>query len=672
MEGMCPVAEQRRLDRISDGAFFAGSCLLLLAIALVMAALAGAFSGSVWSLGDTEIFLRMAELIASGGTPYVDFKDPKPPLIFFLLAAPQALGIGMPGGLLLAAIANFASAALVLTIGWRLYGRSAGLLAGLLFAVNAAWAEGYFPLTEPFSLAFVLFSIYLIMFGDRHRYLLAGLSAGLAIGFKQYALLLLPLAALYTFRKGELKALVPYLAGAMLPLAVIFSAIFLAYGNHAGTESLYWSFGIAPGYFSEGSVGGVATYNFNDPVDAAVWAWVELSLFAPLLLMAVAGAAAGERRPENELFAIAAVAFAATLIIRPFLHYWMYALPFLALLAVSASGKSRERRPLRLPDGSIAFALLAGAVCTAIILGSAFAAYVIVTGLWRPKSVVELYGLADIILKATVGYFGHVPEPAAASFGIRQSYSLLTVAAAGLMSALAAGAMAWRLYGRTAGLLAGLLFAASVAFALGYMLPSDCIALFLLTLSLLPVALGMNGKYLISGLLIGIVIVIKPLAALLVPVALLMLLRNRKGREAAAFTICGIAPPIAFVLVRASHAIGWGISLCTPSLPRTAAAYNVPDVLYAMLNLAAAGSFLTVTVLAAAGVFIAREKSSFETCLAASALLLLCGSLLCGVFTHYWFMALPFASILAVRLISPAGDGATASDSGGSSCEQAV
>jgi 4-amino-4-deoxy-L-arabinose transferase-like glycosyltransferase len=73
----------------------------------------------------------------------------------------------MAGGLFLVAVANAVSAAVILAIGWRLYDRGAGLLAGLLFTPNAVWAEGYFVLTEPFEVAFTLLSLYFLLESGR-------------------------------------------------------------------------------------------------------------------------------------------------------------------------------------------------------------------------------------------------------------------------------------------------------------------------------------------------------------------------------------------------------------------------------------------------------------------------------------------------------------------------
>ncbi|HUL62866.1 MAG TPA: hypothetical protein VLT35_07360, partial [Methanocella sp.] len=604
----------------------------------------------------TRIFLRMADLIVRGGTPYVDFADPKPPLVFFLLAAPQALGHGMAGGALLAALANFVSAVAVLKIGWRLYGRGAGLLGGTLFIVNVAWAEGYFVLTEPFALAFILLSAYFLTGGGRHRYLLAGISAGLAIGFKQYSLLLVPLSLFYAYRKGEAKqALAPYLAGVLLPLLVAFAALFVAYGTDAGLASLYWSFGTAQSYFSEGSIGGISTYKISDPAIASVWIALALSLFAPLLLLAVAGTIAHKMRPEEELFALAAIAFIATLIVRPFLHYWALALPFAALFAAGAFGHWEQRRRRPWPAGDITFAVLACAIEAIVLIASACVTYVLMTGRWMPRGIQELYGLADIILKATAPYFGHVPEPAAVSVGMRLSYSLLAVAGASLASAVVVTAIAWRLYGRGPALLAGTLFAAATAFALGYMQPSDGVAVLLLALSLLLLALDKRGGPLAAGLLMGAAIAIKPFAVILALLALLMLLRIGKRWQAIGFVVCVLLPVAVFGAAAGGGALNlsgqtWGVSL-GPPVPGTSAVYHVPDLLMATLNLAAAGSFATVMVVVSAAAFLWRRAGPAEEFLLLATLALSC-TLFFGTFVHYWFVALPFAVVLCVRPFS--------------------
>ena len=83
----------------------------------------------------------------------------------------------------------------------------------------------------------------------------------------------------------------------------------------------------------------------------------------------------------------------------------------------------------------------------------------------------------------------------------------------------------------------------------------------------------------------------------------------------------------------------------------TAAAYDVPDALLAMLNLAAAGAFVTITIVVALAAFLYRRAAPAEEYLLLSTLLLVV-TLGFGTITHYWFVALPFAAILCARLFS--------------------
>ncbi len=330
--------------RDTDGSFFLCAALAYGAVALALTGLAAAFLQNVWMIGDTRLFFHMAEVILSGGTPYVDFRDPKPPLIFFTLTLPTVLGQQLYGSLLLVGLCNFLSALVVMQMGQRLYGRLPGFAGGLIFLVNMALAEGFFVLTEPFALLFILLSAHALLFMDR-KYLLAGLLAGVAIGFKQYALLLIPLALFYAYRRGDLGGFASFMAGLVLPLLAIFGAVFLCYGAAAGASSLYWSFGVADSYVTDGYIGDIPAYKAEDPLIALANFALEAGLFFSLLAIAVAGLALD--RPftlHEEYYALSCAAFLSVLAIRQYLHYWALALPFIVLLCVRAYRK-RGARP---------------------------------------------------------------------------------------------------------------------------------------------------------------------------------------------------------------------------------------------------------------------------------------------------------------------------------------
>ncbi len=329
--------------RLSDGAFFVLAAFAYGVAAFALAACAAWFLQNIWLIGDTKLFYKMAEVILSGGVPYVDFRDPKPPLIFFALTLPAALGQQLYGGLLLVCMCNFLSALVVMRIGWRLYGRLPGLVAGLLLLPNLAMAEGFFILTEPFALLFVLLSIYALLFLKNE--LLSGIFAGVAIGFKQYALLLVPLLLFSMLGRKELRRAPKLLAGVALPLLIIYGALFLAYGPGAGASSLYWSFGVADEYLNSSYLGDIPAYRTEDPLMGLANLGLSSGLFIVLLVVAAAGVLLDRPlSPHDELFVLSAAAFLATLAIRQYLHYWALALPFIILLCVRPY-REREAPP---------------------------------------------------------------------------------------------------------------------------------------------------------------------------------------------------------------------------------------------------------------------------------------------------------------------------------------
>ena len=320
--------------RISDRAYFIGAAAIFAVVIFALVFVTSTLMGSEWTTYDMQRFYAMAQVIVSGATPYLDYQDPKPPLIYFTLTLPTLLGQKLLGGLLLVGACDFASALLIMAMGWKLYGRFSGFLAGLLFTLNIAWAQGYFVITEPFALTFILLSTYVLVFtGGRWKYLLAGLSAGIGIGFKQYALLLIPLLLFFMLRKKEIKRVPELLIGVAIPLIIIFGTIFLVYGQNALTASIYWSYGVADTYLTQSDMGDVTSYRATDPLILAANIIMAVTIFTSLLLFALANVFQDRPlTPYDEYFILAALLFAGTILIRQYLHYWILALPFIVLL----------------------------------------------------------------------------------------------------------------------------------------------------------------------------------------------------------------------------------------------------------------------------------------------------------------------------------------------------
>jgi hypothetical protein len=316
---------------LPDQAIRAAYLLLFMLVIVAMTGLSSLFMDDQAASYDTGRFFSMAQVIIDGATPYVDYEDPKTPLVFFVLTLPLLAGQKFLGGLLLVNLCNLASAALVARIARELYSRRAALFAGLLFLVNLGWAQGYFVMTEPFAVLFLMLATYFTICGKNKHYFLAGLSAGIAIGFKQYALIIVPALLLLLCMERQMKRIPALLAGIAVPLLVIFGSIFAVYGAQATSASLYWSFGVAGPYIARADVNGVLCSN-TYVAELALNVVIALAM-AVLLATGLAKVRKVRKLSVAEAYLLASGAgFALTLLIRQYLHYWALAIPFFAIL----------------------------------------------------------------------------------------------------------------------------------------------------------------------------------------------------------------------------------------------------------------------------------------------------------------------------------------------------
>ncbi|NYT05207.1 MAG: hypothetical protein GKC04_02365 [Methanomicrobiales archaeon] len=309
----------------------AGVSAVYLIVASVIAWLSYALAGmdGGWLTHDADRFHAMASAMLSGLTPYIDFIDPKPPLLYGFVAVID--GIATPGMLDIPVVTllNVLSAMLLFHFGRDLYGFVAGFSAGLLFLVSAVAAEGYVLFAEPFAAFFLLLGLYAAIDGKASA---AGICTGIAGGFKQYALFgILPLIWLIWLRgdRSFCQLFCGFAAAVVLP----FLAVFLLWGPDALAAAAYWTFGVIPAYLS-GTMTGVPDYRPDNPLSFLINLTLSIAVVFPTLVFAGGSIVRrGLRSPEEHIFAAYAVIFLTTLLIRQYLHYWMLILPFLALLA---------------------------------------------------------------------------------------------------------------------------------------------------------------------------------------------------------------------------------------------------------------------------------------------------------------------------------------------------
>jgi hypothetical protein len=299
-------------------------------VACIIAAIMQRIDTGGWAGIDAERFHYMARMIINGFAPYVSFVDPKPPLVFFVVAAMDFAGT--PGFLDIPVITgiNILCALLVFYIGNKDYGYIAGFFAGGFYLIVAVFVQGYFLFSEQFA---VLFLLLAFIFARKREYLLAGIFIGLAFGFKQYAILgMVPL--LYLMRAQGDRRYYHLVVPAAVVIVVPFAALLFWYGNTTFMSAINWTFCVVPAYVSGQTIADIPNYHTSDLFSYALALTSSIFVMLPAVLFSAASVLRrGLRTPSEWAVFLFAILFFGTLFVRQYLHYWILVLPFLALLA---------------------------------------------------------------------------------------------------------------------------------------------------------------------------------------------------------------------------------------------------------------------------------------------------------------------------------------------------
>jgi len=319
-------------------------------IAVLMYLVSG--SGSAWLTFDADRFHAMAEVIIGGFKPYIDFVDPKPPLLFFMVSAMDLLAPAGSVDILVMSGVNVLCAILIYWIGRNDYGNISGFSAGLLFLVAAVFIQGYFLFSEQFA---VLFLILAFMLGRRDHFAASGLCLGLAMGFKQYAFLAIPPLLFLARVRGSERWIryAEFLVPAVGVFFSLFGALYLYYGPEATSSAINWTFGIAPSYVT-GHLVEVPAYQPDNVLGFTANLLGSVMMVLPTLLFAGTSVwRRGLRTDDEYAFGLFIVFFLVTLLIRQYLHYWILMLPFLVLLACREFAVGSARESDESPEDSI-------------------------------------------------------------------------------------------------------------------------------------------------------------------------------------------------------------------------------------------------------------------------------------------------------------------------------
>lgn len=286
--------------------------------------------GEGWGGIDGQRFHAMAGTILAGLTPYVDFVDPKPPLLYFTIALMDSLFPRGSADTVVMTILNVGSALILWQIGTKDYGWIAGYSTGLLYLVSAVFVQGYFMFSEPFAVFLILCSY---TFARHSHFTGAGISLGLACGFKQYALLaVIPLLLLMRAQNDRRYNRLVF--PAIIMILSPFIVLDLVYGVDVMLNAFFWTYGIAPAYICGSETAGIPNYHSEDIIGVVIDLVASIAMVLPTLLFACASVAhRGLKTPSEKALGLFALLFGLTILIRQYLHYWILAMPFLALLA---------------------------------------------------------------------------------------------------------------------------------------------------------------------------------------------------------------------------------------------------------------------------------------------------------------------------------------------------
>ncbi len=156
---------------------------------------------------DESTFILVAQSLVDGQLPYTELWDLKPPVLFFLFAAPiwlfgkSMIAIRAMGWLAVTLIAFY-----TYRTGQQLYGKAAGLAAGFCcMLVMSLFNSVQGVMSEHLGLAFLIPSVYLVIRTPLPRsYFLAGVGMGLSVLCKSnLSVALLLLGAYLAFTAGS-------------------------------------------------------------------------------------------------------------------------------------------------------------------------------------------------------------------------------------------------------------------------------------------------------------------------------------------------------------------------------------------------------------------------------------------------------------------------------------
>ena len=276
---------------------------------------------------DEGVFLTIAQGLSHNQLPYQDFFDHKPPAIYFALYPITLVfnqNILAPRVFLFTII--LLSAYLIFKISEDLK-KGSGLPASLFFAFLMFFYQGTYILAEPFIALLALATYWCLVKSYRINnlkyHLLGGVFVGISLLFKQTSIVffLIFLFAFLSKKRPILKPLV-YLIGVFVPLMATY----------------FWlkSFGLVDEAINQIITLTANSYPKEDLSKVlsafGVGFWRTLPMWV-LFVSSLALLFKKEFRNKTITLLVLSLLPIPLFLIRPYLHYWIIVLPFVAILA---------------------------------------------------------------------------------------------------------------------------------------------------------------------------------------------------------------------------------------------------------------------------------------------------------------------------------------------------
>jgi hypothetical protein len=300
---------------------------IFLSVLFVMIIFLSYFAAQKHLNQDEGVFLTIAQGLSSGKLPYQDFFDHKPPAIYFAL---YPITLVFNQNILAPRIFLFfiilISAFLIFKIAED-FKKGSGFAASLFFAFLMLFYQGTYILAEPFIALFVILSYWCLIKSYRIKtlkyHLLGGVFIGITLLFKQTSVIffLIFLFAFLSKKRPVLKFL-SFLLGVFIPLfAIYFWLNSLGLWNEAVNQIVT----LTANSYPKEDIGKVLS-----AFKTGFWRTLPIWL---LFISSISLLFKEETRNRVITLLTLSILPIPLFLVRPYLHYWIIVLPFVAILA---------------------------------------------------------------------------------------------------------------------------------------------------------------------------------------------------------------------------------------------------------------------------------------------------------------------------------------------------